>query len=88
MAKVIVEFSGYMQIDLERTMFVRMWESPAREFITGSQWLALDDEYKDEYCIFDMEHALDDAHEVGWNHADTIVQDDEGIELYSDRTYS
>ena len=86
--KIIVEFSGYMQIDLERTMFVRFSDSDAREFITGSQWLALDDEYKDEYCIFDMEHALDDAHEVGWNHADTIVQDDKGVELYADRTYS
>ena len=86
--KIIVEFSGYMEVDLERTMFVRLSDSPAREFITGSQWLALDEEYKDEYCLFDMEHALNDAHEVGWNHADTIVQDNNGIELYSERTYS
>jgi len=88
MAKIIVEFSGYMSIDLERTMFMRLSESPAREFLTAKQWLALDEEYKDEYVIFDMEHAIDDASEVGWNHCDTIVEDDNGIELYSNRTYS
>ena len=88
MSKVIVEFSGYMEVDLERTMFVRLTDSDAREFITANQWMALDPEYKDEYCIFDMEHALSDAWEVGWNHADTIVQDAEGREIYSGRTYS
>jgi hypothetical protein len=88
MTKIVVEFSGYMHINLERTMFVRLSDSPAREFLTAKQWLALDDEYKDEYTIFDMEHAMDDAYEVGWNHCDTMVTDDIGVVLYSDRTYS
>jgi hypothetical protein len=35
-----------------------------------------------------MEHAMNDADEVGWNHCDTMVTDDRGVVLYSDRTYS
>lgn len=88
MNKVVVEFSGYMEIDLDRTMFVRFSDSPAREFITARQWVALDPEYKGEYSIFDMEHAMNDANEVGWNHCTPYIQDAEGCEIYSDRTYS
>ena len=88
MDKIVVEFSGYMHVDPNRTMFVRFDGGDGREFITGKQWLALDDEYKDEYAIFDMEHAMNDADEVGWNHCDTMVTDDIGVVLYSDRTYS
>ena len=86
--KVVVEFSGYMVLD-DNTMFMRVSDGvDSRSFITAKQWLALDDEYKDEYVIHSMEHAMSDAQELGWNHSDILAQDENGEEVYSDRTFS
>jgi len=86
--KVVVEFSGYMVLD-DNTIFMRLYEGVASSsFITAKQWLALDNEYKDEYVIYSMEHAMSDAQELGWNHSDILVEDENGEEVYSDRTYS
>ena len=86
--KVVVEFSGYMVLD-DSTIFMRLYEGVASSsFITAKQWLALDDKYKDEYVIHSMEHAMSDAQELGWNHSDILVEDENGEEVYSDRTYS
>jgi len=88
MMKVVVEFSGYMVVN-DNAMFIRVSDGvDSRSFITAKQWLALDDEYKDEYTLFSHEHAMFDAEEVGWNHSDILVQDEDGKEVYSDRTYS
>ena len=84
--KIVVEFSGYMVLD-DNTMFMRVSDSvDPRSFITAKQWLALDDEYKNEYAIHSMEHAMSDAQELGWNHSDIIVED-ESVKVYSTRTY-
>ena len=86
--KIVVEFSGYMVLD-DNTMFMRVSDSvESRSFITAKQWLALDDEYKDEYAIHSMKHAMSDAQELGWNHSDIVVQDENGRVVYSDETFS
>ena len=51
---IIVEFSGYLEIDLDRTMFVR-WDN-SRDLITARQWMDIGE--KDKYHVVDMKNAL------------------------------
>ena len=85
MAKIIVEFSGWVECDSDKVMFVSLINDSV---ITGTEWLELSEDDRDDYIIEDYIEAQKTALDGGYEHLDVIVQNEDGSEVTANRTYS
>ena len=93
MAKIIVEFSGWVECDSSRVLFqyigdehdddVRRWP-----VITGNEWLKLSQDEQDDYTLENFVHAQETALDGSLEHLDVIVVNEDGTEVTANRTYS
>lgn len=90
MAKIIVEFSGWVECDPEKVMFQYIGdEDGSRKLITGTEWLKLSQElYQTDYILENVIDAQYAAIDGSYEHIDVIVVDEDGSEVSANRTYS
>jgi hypothetical protein len=88
--KIIVEFSGWIECDSDKVMFVAGWNTdglPDR-VITGTEWLKLSQDEQDEYILEDCVEAQKTALDGSYEHMDIIIHNEDGNEVSANRTYS
>jgi len=85
MAKIIVEFSGWVECDSDKVMFVSMLDDSG---ITGTEWLKLSQDDQDNYILEDCIEAQRTALDGSLEYLDVIVQNEDGSEVSANRTYS
>ena len=85
MAKIIVEFSGWVECDSDKVMFVSMLDDSG---ITGTEWLKLSQDDQDNYILEDCIEAQRTALDGSLEHLDVIMVDEKGREVSANRTYS
>ena len=83
--KIIVEFSGWVECDSDKVMFVSMLDDSA---ITGTEWLKLSQDEQDDYILEDCIEAQRTALDGSLEYLDVIVQNEDGSEVSANRTYS
>jgi hypothetical protein len=93
MSKIIVEFSGWVECDSDKVMF--QYIGPEQYglmstggSITGTEWLKLSEDDRDNYMIEDYIEAQRTALDGGYEHLDVIIQNEDGSEVTASRTYS
>ena len=66
MSEIVVEFSGWIKADPDKTMFFKVGDSEGPEIIDGTQWLGLDEESRSNYILEDLIsaqiHAIDGSY--------------------------
>lgn len=85
MAKIIVEFSGWVECDSDKVMFVSLLTD---DVITGTEWLKLSQDEQDEYILEDCVEAQKTALDGSYEHIDIIIHNEDGNEVSANRTYS
>ena len=85
MAKIIVEFSGWVECDSDKVKFLKLLTD---DVITGTEWLKLSQDDQDNYMLEDCIEAQRTALDGSYEHLDVIVQNDDGSEVTANRTYS
>ena len=83
--RIIVEFSGWVECDSDKVMFVSMLDDSA---ITGTEWLKLSQDEQDDYILEDCIEAQRTALDGSLEYLDVIVQNEDGSEVSANRTYS
>jgi hypothetical protein len=85
MAKIIVEFSGWVECDSDKVKFLKLVTD---DVITGTEWLGLSEDDRDDYIMEDYIEAQKTALDGGYEHLDIIIQNEDGSEVTANRTYS
>ena len=85
MAKIIVEFSGWVECDSDKVKFVSLLTDSV---ITGTEWLKLSEDEQDGYVLEDCIEAQKTALDGSYEHMDVIIQNEDGSEVRANRTYS
>jgi hypothetical protein len=85
MTKIIVEFSGWVECDSDKVMFVSLLND---DVITGTEWLKLSQDDQDNYIMEDYIEAQKTALDGSYEHLDVIVVNEDGTEVTANRTYS
>jgi hypothetical protein len=88
MAKIIVEFSGWVECDSDKVIFQSLSEDNSRQLITGVEWLKLSQDEQDDYILEDCTEAQRTAVDGSLEYLDVIVQNEDGSEVSANRTYS
>jgi len=89
MAKIIVEFSGWVECDSDKVMFQYIGEKLNTPLnITGTEWLKLSQDEQDDYILEDCVHAQETAIDGSLEVLDVIVEDEDGSEVTASRNYS
>jgi hypothetical protein len=88
MAKIIVEFSGWVECDSDKVIFQSLSEDNSRQLITGAEWLKLSQDEQDDYILEDYTEAQRTAVDGSLEYLDVIVQNEDGSEVSANRTYS
>jgi len=83
--KIIVEFSGWVECDSDKVKFASMIDY---SIITGSEWMKLSRDEKDDYFLEDCIEAQRTALDGSLEHLDVIIQNEDGGEVSANRTYS
>ena len=85
MSKIIVEFSGWVECDSDKVMFLNLINDSV---ITGTEWLKLSEDEQDDYILEDCIEAQRTALDGSLEYLDTIMVNDDGSEVSANRTYS
>ena len=85
MAKIIVEFSAWVECDSDKVMFVSLLTD---DVITGTEWLKLSEDDRDNYILEDCIEAQKTALDGSYEHMDIIIQNEDGSEAIAYRTLS
>ena len=85
MAKIIVEFSGWVECDSDEVKFVSLLTD---DVINGTEWLKLSQDEQDDYILEDCIEAQKTALDGSYEHMDIIIQNEDGSEVTANRTYS
>ena len=88
MAKIIVDFSGWVECDSDKVKFVSLLTDDADDVITGAEWLKLSQDEQDDYILEDCLEAQRTALDGSLEYLDTIIVNDDGSEVSANRTYS
>lgn len=88
MSKIIVEFSGWVECDIDKVIFQSLSEDNSRQLITGAEWLKLSQDEQDDYILEDCTEAQRTALDGSLEHLDVIVVNEDGTEVTANRTYS
>ena len=89
MAKIIVEFSGWVECDSDKVKFQYISNDDDQcTVITGTEWLKLPKDDRDDYVLEDCVHAQETALDGSLEYLDVIVQNEDGSEVSANRTYS
>jgi len=83
--RIVVEFSGWVECDSDKVMFVSMLDDSG---ITGTEWLKLSQDDQDNYILEDYIEAQRTALDGSLEHLDVIMVDEYGKEVTANRTYS
>ena len=83
--KIIVEFSGWIECDSDKVMFVDLLND---RVITGTEWLKLSQDDQYEYILEDCSEAQKTALDGSYEHLDVIIHNEDGTEVSANRTYS
>jgi hypothetical protein len=87
--KIIVEFSGWIECDSDKVMFVAGWDTPGLpDLITGTEWLKLSQDEQDKYILEDCVEAQKTALDGSYEQMDVIIVNEDGTEVSANRTYS
>jgi hypothetical protein len=77
MAKIIVEFSGWVECDSDKVMFQYIGEKLNTPLnmaaITGTEWLKLSQDEQDDYILEDCIEAQKTALDGSYEHMDIIM---------------
>ena len=85
MAKIIVEFSGWVECDSDKVKFLKLLTD---DVITGTEWLKLSQDEQDDYMLEDCIEAQKTALDGSYEHIDVIMVNEDGTEVTANRTYS
>ena len=85
MAKIIVDFSGWIECDSDKVKFLHLVSD---RVITGTECSELPEDDRDDYIMEDFIEALRTALDGGYEHLDVIFKNDDGSEVTANRTYS
>ena len=85
MAKIVVEFSGWVECDSDKVKFASMLDD---SIITGTEWLKLSEDDRDNYILEDFVHAQETALDGSLEYLDVIIVDEDGTEVTAYSTYS
>jgi hypothetical protein len=85
MAKIIVEFSGWVECDSDKVMFLNLINDSV---ITGTEWLKLSQDEQDDYILEDCIEAQRTALDGSYEHIDFIMVNEDGTEVTANRTHS
>lgn len=85
MAKIIVEFSGWVECDSDKVKFLKLLTD---DVITGTEWLKLSQDEQDDYMLEDCIEAQRTALDGSYEHIDVIMVNGDGTEVTANRTYS
>lgn len=85
MAKIIVEFSGWVECDSDEVKFLKLLTD---DVITGAEWLKLSQDEQDDYMLEDCIEAQRTALDGSYEHIDVIMVNEDGTEVTANRTYS
>jgi len=85
MAKIIVEFSGWIECNSDQVKFLKLVTD---EVITGTEWLELSEDDRDNYVMHDYIEAQETALDGDYEHLAVIVQNEDGSEVTAYGTYS
>ena len=85
MAKIIVEFSGWVECDSDKVKFLKLMTD---DVITGTEWLKLSQDEQDDYMLEDCIEAQRTALDGSYEHLDVIMVNEDGTEVTANRTYS
>lgn len=74
---IIVEFSGWCELDPEKTIFLFIGDDGDGDFhsIKGDEWLKLSDEKRSDYILESVITAQQDALDVSYEHIDVFEDD-------------
>jgi hypothetical protein len=61
MSNIVVEFSGWVVADPDKTLFFKIGDSEGPETIDGKQWLALDEDDRGDYILDNVIDAQRDS---------------------------
>lgn len=73
MRDIIVEFSGWIQIEPKNAKFVHIHSNGL--YINGEQWLALDKDTRSDYILESVIDAQRDAHDGEYAQIDVFEDD-------------
>jgi hypothetical protein len=89
MNKIIVEFSGWVECDSDKVMFEYIGsEDNSRQLITGTEWLKLSEDDRDDYILEDCIEAQKTSVDGSYEHIDVIIVDENHNEVTAIRTHS
>jgi hypothetical protein len=87
--RIIVEFSGWAECNSDEVKFQYIGnDADDGPVITGTEWLKLSEDDRDNYILEDFVHAQETALDSSLEHLDVIVADENGNEVTASRTYS
>ena len=75
MSDILVEFGGWIRVTPEKVSFVKIGTQDGRndwlpDAINGEQWLALDEDDRDDYILEDLVGLHRHAHDSDFEHID------------------
>jgi len=79
--RIIVEFSGWVECDSDKVKFLKLYPRVTDEVITGTEWLELSEDDRDNYIMHDYIEAQETALDGDYEHLAVIVQNDDGSEV-------
>lgn len=85
MAKIIVEFGGWVECDSDKVKFLKL---ATDDVITGTEWLELSEDDRDDYIMEDYIEAQKTALDGEYEHLALIVKNDDDTEFLAYSTYS
>ena len=91
--RIIVEFSGWVECDSDKVKFEYIGPEQyglmsTGGSITGTEWLKLSEDDRDDYILEDCIEAQKTALDGSLEYLDVIVVNDDGTEKTASRTYS
>ena len=89
MAKIIVEFSGWVECDSDKVKFQYISNDDDQcTVITGTEWLKLSEDDRDDYILEDCIEAQKTSVDGSYEHLDVIIVDENNKEVTAIRTFS
>ena len=85
MAKIIVDFSGWIECDSDKVKFLHLVSD---RVITGTECLELPEDDRDDYIMEDYIEAQKTALDGSYEHLALIVKNDDDTEVTAYSTYS
>ena len=91
--RIIVEFSGWVECDSDKVKFEYIGPEQyglmsTGGSITGTEWLKLSEDDRDNYLLEDCTEAQKTALDGSLEHCDVIIVDDNNNEVTAIRTHS